>query len=80
VCLFRVVIPGHYYWQNSMSLSDPVPGSGMSIAKKFLTTIISQFIDRRMFVYFFRHDYNGKLLLLLLLLLFLLLLLVFRYD
>jgi hypothetical protein len=41
-----------------MSLSDPVPGSGMSIAKKFLTTIISQFIDRRMFVYFFRHDYN----------------------
>lgn len=41
------------------SLSEPPPGSAMSIAKQFLLTVLTQFAERRVFVYLFRHDHKG---------------------
>ena len=43
------------------SISDPPPGSGMSIAKQFLLTILTQFAERRVFVYLLRHNHESTL-------------------
>lgn len=41
------------------SSDPPAPGSGLSIAKKFLLTLLTQFADRKIFVYLFHHNYKG---------------------
>ena len=43
----------------STSVHNPTPGSGMSIARKFLLTVLTQFCDRRLFLYLFHHNYEG---------------------
>ncbi len=56
----------HDYWSHDIhsfiySLSEPPPGSGMSIAKQFLLTILTQFAERRVFIYLLRHNHKSML-------------------
>ena len=44
----------------SCSISDPPPGSGMSVAKQFLLSLLTQFAERRVFLYLLRHDHLGN--------------------
>ena len=50
-------MPGSYSWQTT---SDPPPGSAMSVATHFLASILTQFADRRLFLYLFAHDLGSE--------------------
>ena len=56
----RVIVPGSYSWQTVTEKSEPPPGSAMAVAKHLLSSILTQFADRRLFLYLFAHDY-GKM-------------------
>ena len=57
----RVVIPSSYHWQTYIDdLDQPPPGSAMAVAEHILASILTQFADRRLFLYLFAHDY-GKM-------------------
>ena len=56
----RVVLPNSYPWQTYMDkLDQPPPGSAMAVAQHILASILTQFADRRLFLYLFGHD-HGK--------------------
>ena len=44
----------------SLSSPDPPPGSGRSIARRFLLTLLTQFAERNIFLYLLRQNYKGN--------------------
>ena len=58
--IHRVVLPNSYPWQTYIDkLDQPPPGSAMAVAQHILASILTQFADRRLFLYLFGHD-HGK--------------------
>ncbi len=57
---YRVILPNSYPWQTYIDkLDQPPPGSAMAVAQHILASILTQFADRRLFLYLFGHD-HGK--------------------
>ena len=55
------MIPTSYPWQTYVDkLDQPPPGSAMAVAQHILSSILTQFADRRLFLYLFAHD-HGKM-------------------
>ena len=55
----RVIVPGSYPWQ-MVGDSEPPPGSAMAVSMHFLASILTQFADRRLFLYLFGHNLGTK--------------------
>jgi len=55
----RVIVPGSYPWQMAGD-SAPPPGSAMAVSMHFLPSILTQFADRRLFLYLFGHNLGTK--------------------
>ena len=54
-------MPNSYPWQSYVDkLDQPPPGSAMSVAQHILASVLTQFADRRLFLYLFGHD-HGKM-------------------
>ncbi len=60
VCMHRVVVPGSFSWQSTENTAEPPPGSAMAVAKHILSSLLTQFGDRRLFLFLFGTDYGDK--------------------
>lgn len=56
----RVVVPGSFCWQATRNTAEPPPGSAMAVAKHIMGSVLTQFGDRRLFLFLFGTDYGKK--------------------
>lgn len=56
----RVVVPGSFLWQSTKTTAEPPPGSAITVAKHILSSILTQFGDRRLFLFLFGTDFGPK--------------------
>ena len=57
--MFRVVSPGFYTWQKfNISNNNPLPGSASAVAQHLLASILTQFGERRLFLYLFGYNHD----------------------
>ena len=60
VFTLRVVVPGSFTWQANRNTAEPPPGSAMAVAKHIMGSVLTQFGDRRLFLFVFGTDYGVK--------------------
>ncbi len=56
----RVVVPGSFSWQSTENTAEPPPGSAMAVAKHIFSSLLTQFGDRRLFLFLFGTDYGDN--------------------
>ena len=52
-------MPNSYPWQTYVNKQDHPPGSAVAVAQHILASIVTQFADRRLFLYLFGQDHGN---------------------
>lgn len=50
--------PGFYGWQKFDHSSSPLPGSATAVGRHLLASILTQFGERRLFIYLFSYNHG----------------------